>query len=211
MRLSWLRPSIQPVTEELAESLRLPEDARGGPLVADVKQGGPAAQAGLQRGDLIRSFDGAATRSWRDLSNLLASSPIGKEVEVRVIRDGEERTLMVKIAEAPEETPEAQENGGPRQHSENRLGLLAKALTPEDARELGIQRGPGVLVVGVQPGGLAEAAGLRPGDVIQEVNREPIKNLEELKRAWIHAEAGKSLLFLVRRGDSTMFLATRKG
>jgi serine protease Do len=108
----WLGVTVQPITPELAESLRLPETVRGGVLVSDVKPGGPAAAGGVKRGDLIRSFDGKSVRSWRDFVTAVADAPIGKEAEIRVLRDGKEHPLTVRVDEMPAEAGQRGMEGG---------------------------------------------------------------------------------------------------
>ena len=207
----WIGTSAQPVTVELAESLHLPEQTRGGALVADVNEGGPANQGGLRRGDVVLSFDGRPVRSWRDFPTIVASTEIGKEAEALALRDGSEEHLKIKVAEAPEETDARQKAEPPAKHETGELGASVQHLTAETARKLGTDQSRGLLVTQVQPGSLADEAGIQPGDVIQEINRRPVKTSEELKRAVTESESGRTLLLLVFREGSTIFLTTRKG
>ena len=94
--------------------------------------------------------------------------------------------------------------------SGEKLGLTVAPVTPDVARELGIEAGTGVLVRAVKSGSDAEDAGLQPGDVILEVNRKAVKSVEAFKDAVGGGKKGESLLFLVRRGDSTVFLALKR-
>jgi serine protease Do len=201
----WLGVMIQDVTEDLAKSFKLSEPQ--GALVSSVKEGGPAAKGGLERGDIIVEFDGKPVKASHDLPAIVAASPIGKDVEVKVLREGKEKTLEVKIGEMPkgegEEAEESEESG-------EKLGLTVAPVTPEVARQLGIEPGTGVLVRSVKSGSTAESAGLQAGDVILEVNRKAVNSVEAFKSAAGSAKKGESLLFLVRRGDSTIFLALRR-
>jgi serine protease Do len=141
---------------------------------------------------------------------MVAVTPIGNEVAIKVLRDGAEKTLHAKVAEMPpgEGEPAAPESGEKQQG--DKLGLKVAPVTPEVARELGVEAGSGVLVQAVRSGSVAEEAGLQPGDVITEVNRKPTKNPEEFKSAIDKTKEGQSVLLLVRRGDSTLFLALKR-
>jgi serine protease Do len=204
----WLGVMIQDVTEDLAKSFKL--DEPHGALVSNVKPDGPGAKAGLQAGDIIIEYDGKAVKSSHELPAMVAVTPIGNEVAIKVLRDGAEKTLHAKVAEMPpgEGEPAAPESGEKQQG--DKLGLKVAPVTPEVARELGVEAGSGVLVQAVRSGSVAEEAGLQPGDVITEVNRKPTKNPEEFKSAIDKTKEGQSVLLLVRRGDSTLFLALKR-
>src|SRR5581483_8026261 len=199
----WLGVMIQKVTPDIAESLGLPGSK--GALVADVVKDGPAAKAGIKTGDVITSFDGHVVKESTELPLLVARTPIGRDVEVKVLRNGKEEAVSVKIAEMKEEG----EAGGPGGESEA-YGLTVQNLTPEIAESLGISGDvKGVLVAGVESGSVAEEAGLRRGDVIIEVNRQPVPDVDAYNKAIGGVEAGKSVLLLVRRGENTVFLALK--
>jgi serine protease Do len=191
------------VTPQIAESLGLTEPK--GALVADVVKDGPAEVAGLKQGDVIVEFDGKPVSDSAELPLLVARTPVGKSVSVRVIRDKEQQTFSIKIAELKEEET-AQAGTGTIED----LGLTVQTLTAELAENLGLDRDvKGVVVTQVEPGGPAGEAGLRRGDVILEVNRQPVKDVDAYKKAIKAIGKGKSVLFLVRRGDNTIFLAVK--
>jgi serine protease Do len=199
----WLGVMIQKVTPEIAESLGL-DEARGA-LVADVVKDGPAEGAGLKQGDVIVEFDGTPLNDSAELPLLVARTPIGKSVPLVIIRDKKRETVTVTIAEMKEEEEVA---AGPG--SAEDLGLAVQTLTPELAENLGLERGlKGVVVTQVDPSGPGGDAGIRRGDVILEVNRTPVKDVQSYQKALRAAGKGKSLLFLVRRGDNTIFLAVK--
>src|SRR5690606_19898995 len=93
----WLGVYIQPVTEDVAQALKLGEVK--GALVARAVEEGPAARAGIQLRDVIVKFDGKVVEENDDLPLMVAQTPIGKVVEVELIRGGKKRTVKVKIAE----------------------------------------------------------------------------------------------------------------
>jgi serine protease Do len=200
----WLGVMIQKVTPDIAESLGLDESK--GALVADVVKDGPAEAAGLKQGDVIVEFDGKPVTDSAELPLLVARTPVGKAVPLTIIRDKKRDTVSVTIAELKDEEEVAQGPGGTSED----LGLAVQTLTAELAENLGLERGlKGVVVTQVDPSGPAGEAGLRRGDVILEVNRTPVKDTNAYTKALKAAGKGKSILFLVRRGDNTIFLAVK--
>ena len=198
----WLGVLIQKVTPEIAESLGL-EESRGA-LVADVVKEGPAAAAGLKVGDVIVEFDGHPVRESNELPLMVAREPIGKQVAVKVLREKESKEIPVTIAELKDEEVAA------AGHTEGeKLGLTVQTLTPEIAQNLGVSDLKGVVVTAVESGSSAEDAGIRRGDIILEVNRQAIEDADDYRKALRAGEKGKNVLFLVRRGDNTIFLALK--
>jgi serine protease Do len=168
---------------------------------------GPAAAAGLRQGDVIVEYDGRKVDESADLPLLVARTAVGTKVEVKVIREGKVQTFRVTIAELKDEEV-ALAGGGTVED----LGLTVQTLTGELAENLGLERVlKGVVVTEVEPGGPAGEAGLRRGDVILEVNRKNVKDVAAYRKAVEAAGKGRSILFLVRRGDNTIFLAVRPG
>jgi serine protease Do len=201
----WLGVLIQKVTPEIAESLGL-ADASGA-LVADVMKEGPAKAGGVQVGDVIVEFNGRAVKDSTDLPLLVARTPVGKIVKVKVLRAKAEKLLDVRVQELKEDEVEvASAQGGTSD-----LGVTVQNLTPELAESLGLDTSAkGVVVAGVTPGSAADDAQLRRGDVILEVNRKPVKDAAAFRAAVKSAEKAKSVLLLVKRGDSTIFLALKR-
>jgi serine protease Do len=199
----WLGVMIQKVTPDIAESLGLSE-ARGA-LVADVVKDGPADAAGIKQGDVIVEYEGKPVNDSAELPLLVARTPVGKTVKLKIIRGKETQTLSVKVQELKEEET-AQVGAGTSED----LGLAVQTLTPDLAENLGLDRNlKGVVVTQVEPSGPAAEAGLRRGDVILEVNRQAVKDADAYRKAVKSVGKGKSVLFLVRRGDNTIFLAVK--
>ncbi len=192
--------AIQDVTPELAKSLGLKESK--GALVSQVVPDGPADKAGIEQGDVIVNFAGRTVGNSKDLPRIVASTPVGKTVTVKLLRDGQEIERQAKIGEMEEENPSAAKS--PIHPS---LGVTVQNLTPQIARELGLKKSTGVVVTGVEPGSPAAEAMIQIGDVIQAVNRKPVKNVDDFVKIVEKAKGGGSLLLLVQRGQNSLFAA----
>ncbi len=198
----WLGVAIQSISAELRDKLGLQD--RKGALVADVTAGGPADKAGIQRGDVIVSFDGKEIRESSDLPYLVASTAIGKKVAVEVIRRGQKKSLAAKIGELQEgQEPEEVSKAEPT------LGLMVDEITPELAEELGLKDTSGVIVTQVDDGSPAAEAGLKPSDVILEVDQQPMANVRQFDRKIEGYKPGDTILLLVRRQAGTIFLTLK--
>ena len=196
----WLGVAFQNMTPLLAESLSVGESR--GALVAEVLPNTPAAIAGFKSGDVIVEFDGTPIKESGDLPMIVARTPVGKEVGVKVVRDGKERTLTVSIGKLQEEVVAAPEQG-------TGLGLTVRELTPDAAKKLSVKKAEGVVVTEIKPGSPADVAGLRKGDVILEVNRNPVKSLSAYDSAVKDIKKGQNALFLVQRGEMTRFFVAK--
>jgi serine protease Do len=194
----------QQLTKELADSMGLKETA--GVLVADVDPNGPAAKAGMRRGDVIRKIDNDEVNTPNALRNKVAMTAPGTEVTVTVLRDGKEEQIKVKLGEAQPTVARGEGEGG-RPEQGGRLGIAAQPLTPEIARQLGLRPDVGgVLVREVDPAGPAAEAGMQPGDVIIEANRQPVRSSADLQKA---LEKGGQAVLLVNRQGRTFFVTVR--
>jgi len=199
----WLGVAIQKVTPEIAESLGL-KKARGA-LVADVSEHSPAEKAELKVGDIIVEFNGTKVKESNDLPAIVALTPVGNEVSVKVLRDGKGVSLAVTIGELSDEQMVATLDG------EEELGLTVQAISPQFAEKLGLDRAEGVVITSVKAGSPGHEAGLRSGDVILKMGRKPIRDLTDFRNAVAQAKKNKSVLFLVQRGEGKLFLAMKTG
>jgi serine protease Do len=197
----WLGVMIQPVTQEIARSFGLKEST--GTLVGDVLKGGPAEKAGIERGDVIITFDGKPIDGPNTLRNIVAQTEVGKKVPVVVIRDGKEKTIEVTIGE---QEAGMQASASTPSSASKKSGLTVQELTPEIANQLGYGNEEGVVISEVEPGSPAADAGLQRGDLIKEVNRQPIKSLSDYNKAMSSIGEDKNFLFLVRHGDNTHYV-----
>ncbi len=188
----WLGVSIQPLTPELAESFGL--DRVTGALVNQILPGSPAANSDLQRGDILLLYDGREVRGVRELQLLVASTPVGKRVNLDVLRSGKRMTVPVVIAEM--ETSARVARVAPDRPA--RAEGLGFSVVPSD--------GEGVLIEAVEPGSRAEAAGVQSGDLLLNINRQDINDLDAFRRA-VQQARGRNVVLLIKRAESTLYLA----
>ncbi|MFW6050791.1 MAG: Do family serine endopeptidase [Myxococcota bacterium] len=198
----WLGVAIQDVDAELAAAMDL--STSDGVVVADVVEGGPADEAGLQRGDVIVAMDGEAAESTGRLRNQIAMRGAGKRVTLEVLRGEERRRLEATLAELPQE----QARGPVPQQaptSRSRAGMTVAPLDSDTRSRYDIPPSvrTGVVVTEVAPGSPAGRAGVREGDVIVEVNRKPVGGVRDLARRLGHAR-GRALL-RIQRGRVAFF------
>jgi len=195
----WLGVSIQEVTPELAKSFDLKE--KKGALVSQVASGSPAEKAGIEQGDIILEFDGKEVSNSQDLPRIVASTPVGKAVTLRILRNGKVIDRQVKVGELEEKVEVA------NAPSHKSLGITVQNLTSEIAKGLGLKKETGVVVTRVEPGSPAENAGIQTGDVIREVNRKPVKDVEDFVQKVEKAKGSDNVLFLIQRGQNNLFAA----
>ncbi len=196
----WFGVSIQEMTPELAKSFGLKE--KKGALVSEVVTGSPAEKAGIQQGDVIMEFDGKAVADSQELPRMVASTPVGKSVNVKLWRNGKALDQQVKVSEM-EENIEVSKTAS---HNKT-LGIAVQNLTPEMARRLRLKSETGVVVTRVESGSPAADAGIQTGDIIREVNRTPVKSVEDLVQKLEQAKDQNNILLLVQRGQNNMFAA----
>jgi serine protease Do len=196
----WFGVSIQEMTPELAKSFGMKE--KKGALISEVITGSPAEKAGIEQGDVIMEFDGKEVAESKDLPKIVASTPVGKSVNVKLARNGKTLDRQVKVSEM-EETVQVSKTPS---HSKT-LGITVRNLTPEMAKRLRLKNETGVVVTRVEPGSPAASAGIQTGDIIREVDRKPVKDVDELAKRVEDAKDQNNILLLVQRGQNNMFAA----
>jgi serine protease Do len=216
-RRGWLGVRIQTVTDEMAEALKIGK-ARGA-LVAGVTDDGPAAKVGIKPGDVVTSFDGKEVADMKALPRIVADTPIGKTVDVGVMRDGQLKMFKVtlgrledaeKNASAEEQKEDSGKTQPPKGKQSQSLGLTLTALTAELHQKYGIPSSvTGVLITAVDPKSSAADKGIRPGDIIVEVAQEKVAKPEDVQAKVQKAGPGKSILLLINRGGELSFVAVR--
>ena len=197
-----------------------------GVTVADVMPGSPAAQAGVQPGDVIQKFDGRDVKNFNALRTLVAQTPLNKQVDLEVLRNGKPLQVKTQIKEQPidyqgsgvtprgnqpQRQPQPQR---PRTPSDQQAtggplsSIHVEELTPETARQLDLPANvQGVLVAGVDPdSGVAE---LRKGDVIEEINQQPVTSVAEYNKIAAALDPGQPQVLSVCHGRMRSFLVLR--
>jgi serine protease Do len=206
----WLGVSIQPLTQELAKSFGI--TGTQGALVASVSEDSPAAKAGFKPGDVIVTFDGKTVEGPRMLPAMVANTSVGRPVPVVVLRDGKRETVMVTVGSlADSREARAAVGDKPEVHASEKLGLSLQELTPELAKQLGVQNDKGVVVTEVKPDSPAAQAGLAPGDVIREVNRMPVRELQDVERGLARGLDPSQVLLRVEREGSQRYIVIGAG
>jgi len=209
-RRGWLGVRIQDVTPDMVDAIEGLETARGA-MVTDVPPG-PAENAGMLAGDVILNFDGIEIEDTRELVRIVGNSPVGKEVPVAVLRNGDMNDLIVVLGRR--ETSEAvafpastEEEETPEQSEI--LGLMLSEITPELTDQFSLTVEEGLVITAINPDSEAASKGILEGDVITEAGQEAVASIEDFEaRIEAATEAGrKSLLLLVRRGGDPRFVA----
>ena len=205
--------SIQPLTDELAKSFGI--KGTQGALVASVSDDSPAAKAGFKPGDVIVTFDGKNVEGPRVLPGIVANTPVGRAVPVVVLRDGQRQTVSVTVgslADSKEARVAAGEKApAPDSRATEKLGLALQELTPELAKQLGVQSAKGVVVTEVKPDSPAAQAGIAPGDVIREVNRMPVQGIQDVERGLTRGQDPAQVLLRVEREGSQRYVVVGAG
>jgi serine protease Do len=201
----YLGVGIQDLTQDLAKSFNV-KDSKGA-LISDVKEDGPAEQAGLKQGDVITEYHGTPVEDGVALQRLVTKTSVGTKVPLKVIREGRELEMTVRIGEQPEETKVAKVEKAETDYALS--GLAVEDLDQETAKELGLNGKRGVVVTGVAPESGAEKAGLLPGDVIREINRQPIKSMKDFEKVSSDVKKGGNVLILVNRRGNSLFLSVK--
>jgi Do/DeqQ family serine protease len=196
----YMGVTIQPVTEELAQSFGLKKAS--GALVNDVIKGGPADKAGIRQGDIIVGVNGTEVKDPAHLQRQIAETGVGTSAKITLFSDGKTRDVNITLASADSAPKQRQrsERGGRQPEGEaDLLGLIVENS----------EQGDGVAVVDVARGGAAAEAGIRRGDVIVSINRTRTATVAEYSRAIQRAGNGSSITILARRGDASIYFALR--
>ena len=210
---AYLGVGIQDTASDLGR--RLGVDQLKGVLVGGLYRDTPAAEAGLQVGDVIQTYAGRTVRNPRELQELVERSPVGSKQKVGIIRSGKPQTLEVVVKSLPEElgvasVPSRGSNGrGSSGFVSKELGLGVGELTEDAARQLGSQGTSGVLITDVAPRGIASLAGIRRGMLILEVERKPVKSAAEFEAALKGKSLSEGVLLTLRTGEGIQYVLLR--
>ena len=202
----WIGVQIQTVTPDLADSLGLKKAA--GALVSEPQKDSPAAKAGIESGDVITSVDGSEVHDSRELARRIGTMAPGTSVKLGLIRQGQEKTLILTLGTLPNEHQAANVDNPAHENDVPKLGLT---LAPSDKATGG--NGNGVVVTAVDPNGVAADHGFQVGDVILDVSGKSVSSPADVRREISDARRdGKhTLLFRVKSNEGTHFVALPLG
>ncbi len=221
-RRGWLGVRIQPVTNDIAESLGMKEPK--GALVAGIIKGGPVDNGQIQPGDVVIKFDGKDIRDMRDLPRVVAESPVGKAVDVVLVRKGKEMTVQIKLGRledgeklAGSQDGATEDKGGDNKGAEvataSVLGMTIGELNDETRGKFGIAADiSGVVVTDVAKDSPAAERGIQPGEVITEIAQESVKTPKDvMDRISALKEQGRknALLMLSSKSGELRFVTIR--
>jgi len=220
----WLGVQIQEVTPDIAQATGL--DKAEGALVADIQPNSPAAKSDLKRGDVIVGYDGKPVKELRDLTRLVADTPVGQQATLTIWRDGAKQSVAVQIAKLqPDQEAAASPNdeNGAGDNGDNgngdvagqpaaALGLTLSRITPDVRQQFQIpDTVKGVVVTDVDASGPAAAQGIQPGDVIEQVAQKDVTTPHEVQTlAQAAREAHRNaVLLLVNRQGNEIYVAVK--
>ena len=195
----WLGVIIQPITAELQEQFNL--KTKTGALISDVVDDGPADEAGIKRGDIVVSFDGAEIQDSYDLRNRVGQAPVGKKVKIELVRRGKTRTVTLNISAFPQDddTPEEADI----------LGAEVATITRDLQNELKLKQRSGVVITDISPDSPAQRAGLRKGDIILEVANQSIYRLSDYQDVIGQLQKGQHVLVWIKRGLYSQYVVVK--
>lgn len=185
-RRGWLGVRIQSVTEDIADSVGVRENT--GALVAGVTPDSPAAKAGIEAGDVITKFDGKEVSSMRGLPRMVSQTPIGKQVDVEVLRKGEKKAFKLTIGRLQEDVDadDASKKGEPKgapSQGPALMGMKLAPMTDELRQKYGFdKKAKGLVVTEVEAGSQAARKGIKVGEAIVEAAQEAVASVEDLTR-----------------------------
>ncbi len=227
-RRGWLGVRIQPVTDDIAESLKM--ELPRGALVSGIIEGGPITKGEIKPGDIIIRFDGTDIAEIRDLMRTVGESPVGKAVDVVIIRDGKEQTVRVTLGrlEGGEQLANAKPgevlpNGGEAKPgeppaaqlpaSDTVLGMKLAELDADSRQSFGIAESvKGVVITEVQPNSPAAERRVEPGEVIVELGQEAMETPEDVTSRVTELKADgrrNALLMIANKSGELRFVTVR--
>ena len=209
----YLGVYIQPLTQELARAFDI-EQTKGA-LVSSVTPRSPAAEAGLQEGDVITEFNDNPVTDSRQLRLMVSQTPPNTRANLSYLRNGREHEATVMLGELPTEQLTAQGRSAPGTRSGGGAflqGLQVAEIDAQARRQYNLANDvTGLVITEVEPGSVAEREGLQPGDVIEEVNRQNVRTLRDATRNLRDSTQEGSVLLRVRSGAGSRYVVIETG
>jgi serine protease Do len=193
----WLGVAIQDLNADMAEYYGVEE--KEGVFVADVFEGDPADKAGIKAKDIIIEVNGEKIKSSRQLTSMIAGLSVGDSARIKILRDGNEKTVTVKIAKRTEDKLAARDQ--PKEAAEE-FGIRVSDLKPEIAQQFNIDETSGVIVTHVASGSKGDDAGVQVGDIIKEINRKSVKNIGDYEEILEQISSGETVNLFIRRKNA---------
>jgi len=199
----WLGVMLQEMTPELAA--KFGHEASGGALVSDTLRDSPARKAGMVSGDIILVYDGRPVSDHSDFKRMVAMSPPQKMVTLKVLRNGNVKSISMAVGVMPELSPAL--SAPRREEGDVFAGISVITLSQDISSQLNLEAEvSGVVVAGVEPGSIAAEEGIKRGDLIEEINRQPVRSVSEFRKMANSLIPGETVLVLVNRGGKRFFL-----
>ena len=200
----WLGISIQDITEDIAENMKL-KDMKGA-LVGHVFEGDPADKAGIKTGDIIMEIAGKRIQDSHELMRVIAALAVGEKITVKILREGKEKTLSTTVGERKDEN-EIARKGKTREY----YGMAVQEITPDMAKHLGLSEKGGVIISQVRDGSPADDAGLKIQDIILQINKVRISSMKDFQSEIKKESQEGTILMLIKRGEMSFFVTLKKG
>jgi serine protease Do len=202
----YLGVYLQPVSPAIARTVGY--TGTDGAVVGDLsKEDSPAATAGLRSGDVIVEFNGKKVTSPKQLTEMVADTPVGTTARLKYVRDGRTEIASIKLGERPSSTESEPADKDDPEEEGAKIGVSVSPVTAEMARQLKLKIPGGVAVTAVRPNSPAAEAGLQRGDVIHRVNRTTVTNRLDYVRALTALKGEKEITLQVERAGQLRFVS----
>jgi serine protease Do len=209
VRRGWMGMAAQDLDPQLAEYFKLPKqyDSSSGALISEVMPDSPASLAHLQPGDVVLTYDGKPIENANELKGQVGKTPVGKRVQLALIRQGVKQELALWVKQQPGAGPQAvatEMAGQVAQRASPNFGVTVEDVPREIAVFLQLKasdsKSYGAIVTGVEPGSSSFESGLAPGDIILKANQQDIRNAGDFKKLAQDSKAGELSVLYIQRG-----------
>jgi Do/DeqQ family serine protease len=195
----------QEITQDIKDAMNL--NSTEGVLLGEVVDNTPAAKAGIKAGDVVIKFDGTKITDVQQFRRVVAEYEPGSEVQIEVIRDGENMTFTAKLQEMPDQVAsKSEEQNDETEEIKSWLGIKVRNMTSEEKSNTKISAG--VIVDQIESGSVADQSGIQEGDVVLKIDKYEIASTKDFSSAANALEnANKPILFRLKRGSVSLFIA----